>query len=1201
MGPHEISSSFSRSSDELQSTPTKESATTTSDYQAKRQHSFTSRRESLTAAERARRNLNAKLANPLAGLSHATLRYRGGRYARKYQIGDDEDIRAFELGAVLAQDPEKFEDVEGLTEEELGVLRREFSNRWSQPREMYLVIILCSISAAVQGMDETVVNGAQIFYKPQFGINDDDFRSTWLAGLTNAAPYLCCALIGSCFWQGFVNTWWHMFIARFALGFGIGPKSATVPIYAAETSPPAIRGALVMQWQMWTAFGIMMGYASDLIFFNVPDTQYVTGLGWRLMMGSAMFPAIIVCCMVFLCPESPRWYMSKGIHHKAFKSMCRLRFNKVQAARDLFYMHTLLEAESTMKLGQPKLLELITVPRNRRALVASEIVMFMQQFCGVNVIAYYSSEVFLQAGYSELAALAASLGFGLINWLFALPAVYTIDTFGRRNLLLVTFPLMGLFLLLTGFAFWIPDHTAQTGCVALGIYLFGIVYSPGEGPVPFTYSAEAYPLYVRSYGMALATATTWFFNFTLAITWPSLLRAFTPQGAFGWYAGWNIIGFVLILLFMPETKGKTLEELDQVFSVPTRIHARWALKHIVYVVRKHIFREKGLKEVLLYEKAVDKPISHAMEERLVGSARAQFQLSGQNDSKTNATFLLPPESAQTTRPPWPGETPWAQGKGAVSVEFETPCKQCFEADQESNVIFNLQLARTNNVCGESDVRLNDKKLNFTWDGANAAGEGVIKAQLARRKGDVALHLYWRSLCIASPKGSIENYAAQILTFTFYPAGQDEGNVTSGFAVSFNSVDKPEILRLITSPVPISKEASILETWLNAGSKDKLQQESLFKEGPVTDAELEEELTELHKLRDQAKTLADLIQEKDERIRDHLFRDCNDLTAQLKVCKSLRCFISATFNLVPDMFRMMKHRFGPLPASLADSPCRQTPKARQNGVSSDQSKGNSTTPHDIPRLTTVKNTTTATTTTTTIDSLPTPSMGWSEAPKPPPSNQLPSRSAIIKHVIRDFAFVSLFVAVMYMLLKHCGNSLSCRRRRVDMLARREERRTLHAYRAAACRYRFRQWWHRLLGREDMSPIIQSPTSPSGDQHCDNIRITSLESDSSVIESDNGTMPNEILGLRRVFEFVGELVNPNGAEARADRTRSRVVTPQDITEITARRFTAGTPAPSSTAPLTTIGSPRTSISILSYETDSEDTVDSLDPETATMVSG
>jgi len=146
----------------------------------------------------------------------------------------------------------------------------------------------------------------------------------------------------------------------------------------------------------------------------------------------------------------------------------------------------------------------------------------------------------------------------------------------------------------TGFSFWIPSethHTARVACISLGIYLFGVVYSPGEGPVPFTYSAEAYPLYVRTYGMSLATATTWFFNFILSITWPSLQTAFTTQGAFSWYAGWNIIGFFLVLLFMPETKGKTLEELDQVFSVPTHIHASYGMRQIPYFFKRFLLRQ----------------------------------------------------------------------------------------------------------------------------------------------------------------------------------------------------------------------------------------------------------------------------------------------------------------------------------------------------------------------------------------------------------------------------------------------------------------------------------------------------------------------------------------------------------------------------------------------------------------------------------
>lgn len=106
----------------------------------------------LTAAERARRKLNAKLHNPLEGLSHAALTRRGSHYAQFYQIGDEDDIRAFELGAILAQAPEKFEEVEGLREEEKAVLRREFANRWSQPVLMYVLIVFCSMCAAVQGM-----------------------------------------------------------------------------------------------------------------------------------------------------------------------------------------------------------------------------------------------------------------------------------------------------------------------------------------------------------------------------------------------------------------------------------------------------------------------------------------------------------------------------------------------------------------------------------------------------------------------------------------------------------------------------------------------------------------------------------------------------------------------------------------------------------------------------------------------------------------------------------------------------------------------------------------------------------------------------------------------------------------------------------------------------------------------------------------
>ncbi|KAK4214472.1 hypothetical protein QBC37DRAFT_314322 [Rhypophila decipiens] len=564
-----------------------------------------------------------KLAHPLDGLSPERLGTMGEEYARKAGLTNDEDIRAFRLGAIIASNDCNYDDVKDLTEREREVLDREVTHKWSNPPMLYWIVVICSLCAAVQGMDETVVNGAQSFYKTQFGIAGTAPRDTWLLGLTNSAPYLCCALIGcwltdpmnkafgrrgtifisclisalACFHQAFTNTWWHMFLARFYLGLGIGPKSATTPIFAAECSPPKLRGALVMQWQMWTAFGIMMGYVADLAFYFVPDHGIQLGLNWRLMMGSAMIPAVLVCCLAYVCPESPRWYLTKERHSDAFASLCQLRYEKVQAARDLFYMHTLLEVEKeTMALSKgSRVKEMFTLRRNRNAMVASSGLMFMQQFCGVNVIAYYSSEIFLSAGISEVGALAASLGFGVINWLFALPAFYTIDTFGRRNLLLTTFPLMSLALLFTGFSFWIPESSsAHIGCIALGIYLFGIVYSPGEGPVPFTYSAEAYPLYIRPIGMSLATAITWFFNFVLAVTWPSLLQAFKPQGAFSWYAAWNLVGWVFVLLLVPETKERTLEELDRVFDVSLGRQVRFGLAQVKWFVGRWFLGRKGL-------------------------------------------------------------------------------------------------------------------------------------------------------------------------------------------------------------------------------------------------------------------------------------------------------------------------------------------------------------------------------------------------------------------------------------------------------------------------------------------------------------------------------------------------------------------------------------------------------------------------------
>lgn len=280
--------------------------------------------------------------------------------------------------------------------------------------------------------------------------------------------------------------------------------------------------------------GIFLGTAANLAVYNTGS------ISWRLQLGSAFIPAVPLAALVYLCPESPRWYIKKGRFRDAFKSLLILRNHPILAARDLYYINAQIEVESSI-VGETNFFkrfgELFTIPRVRRATLASFVVMIAQQMCGINIVAFYSSTIFREAGASDLAALLASFGFGAVNFIFALPAFFTIDTFGRRSLLLFTFPQMAWTLLAAGFSFYIPkESSAHLGVIALFVYLFAAFYSPGEGPVPFTYSAEVFPLSHREVGMGWAVATCLFWAAVLSICFPRILHAFTPTGAFGFFA-----------------------------------------------------------------------------------------------------------------------------------------------------------------------------------------------------------------------------------------------------------------------------------------------------------------------------------------------------------------------------------------------------------------------------------------------------------------------------------------------------------------------------------------------------------------------------------------------------------------------------------------------------------------------------------------
>ena len=462
--------------------------------------------------------LSGKFENPLAGISKSKLFQDVERFCRDYDLMDK--LETFQKGALIAQAPAKFRGIDELSSEDVETLQNETTHKWRQPWMLYWLTAMCALGAATQGMDESCNNGAVAFYPDQLGISDLP-NSVYIKGLVVGAPYLASAVLGcwlnepmnyylarrgtiwvSCFfaafasiWEAFTYSWPQLFAARFVLGLGIGAKSSTVPVYSAECAPAPIRGALVMQWQVWTAFGIMLGNIMGVAFFPVGEDA------WRYMLGSSCVPPLIVMAQVYFCPESPRWLIQNRKMKKAYKSFKQIRNSELEACRDTFYTYVGVELERRVNKGKnffTKLGELFTIPRNRRATLATWVIMFGQQFCGVNVIAYYSTTIFVQGGYSHQNALLFSMGTGILNWIFALPAFFTIDTFGRRFLLLVTFPFLCVTLLWTGMSFFIPkeETTTRTAMITTGMYLYEVFYSPGMGPVPFSYSAESFPLQV---------------------------------------------------------------------------------------------------------------------------------------------------------------------------------------------------------------------------------------------------------------------------------------------------------------------------------------------------------------------------------------------------------------------------------------------------------------------------------------------------------------------------------------------------------------------------------------------------------------------------------------------------------------------------------------------------------------------------------
>ncbi|KAH7070583.1 sugar transporter-like protein [Paraphoma chrysanthemicola] len=493
--------------------------------------------------------------NPLARLSKQAAVADARQFAEGNGMGEHAEL--FGRAALVARDPDRFEMLTELHQDERDALIYEREHKWNGPVMLWYSIGLCAIGAATQGWDQTGSNGANLSFPEEFHINKTA-TDEWIVGIINSIIFLTAGLIGAfivdplnhylgrrgeifltalCLTatpigSAFAKSWQGLFAARFIMGIGIGAKNATVPIYSAEMAPARIRGALVMFWQLWVVIGIFLGFAANVI---VKDTGKIA---WRLQLGSAFIPSLILAIGIFFCPESPRWLMKHGKIAQGFKSMAALRAHPIIGARDYYYSYIIYQEELKLARGAgyfTRLADCFTIPRIRRANYGASTVMIAQQMCGINIISFYSSTIFTDVGYTKTEALYASLGYGAVQVVFTIPTLFLIDTKGRRNLCLITFPIMCITLLAAGLSLLNDDPStsrgARIGPVVLFVYLFTIAYSMGEGPVAFQYSAEVFPTIQREQGMAWAVCINNTFAGILSLTFPRMKTVMTATGA----------------------------------------------------------------------------------------------------------------------------------------------------------------------------------------------------------------------------------------------------------------------------------------------------------------------------------------------------------------------------------------------------------------------------------------------------------------------------------------------------------------------------------------------------------------------------------------------------------------------------------------------------------------------------------------------
>ena len=361
-------------------------------------------------------------------------------------------------------------------------------------------------------------------------------------------------------------------VGRLVLGAGVGIASVAAPLYGAENAPARVRGRFVSLYQMAITVGIFLAYLADYLL--------ISGNTWRVMLGISAIPAVLLVIAIWPLNDSARWYLKVGRRADAEKVLRR-----IDPAGDID--GEMARIEQAISSDTEASWREVFAPQWRKPLAVATLLAVLQQLTGINAVIYYADTIFGAAGFNDPTSqsLATLWAIGGVNVFATLIAVFWVDRFGRKPLLLIGSSGMFLGLLVVAASFFelhkvttseaASTHApSQAGILALvGLVVFIASFAFSLGPVVWTVINEVFPARIRGRGVAVATAVNWLAAWAVAQTFLSLVGAITTEGTFLLFAGFCIVIFVYVRWFVPETKGRTLEEVQHLWSDPEQLRA----------------------------------------------------------------------------------------------------------------------------------------------------------------------------------------------------------------------------------------------------------------------------------------------------------------------------------------------------------------------------------------------------------------------------------------------------------------------------------------------------------------------------------------------------------------------------------------------------------------------------------------------------